>query len=357
MRFLLGSANSILAVEEDGGRVASRVALRSAEEQPLRCLASAPDRRRIVAGFFEGGVFLTDDGGESWTDIGQALPIRNVSSCAIDPTDPDRILVGTNPAALFVSHDRGAHWTELEALRCHPDAATWSNPRGPAQVRAIAVSASNTNVIYAGVEVGDLLKTEDGGKSWNTLPGVCHDQHKVLLSATDPDLVFLMTGEDSAPYDGSHGYGFFVSRDGGRSWDNPNRSINPGKYVYCEDALVSPDGTGKTLFVAVSDRTPPHWRGPRKPNEYFVAPSKEKREKGADVSIHRSRDVGRTWEDLSSRGLPGSFFDAIWGLDASGSTVCFGTTAGDVWASQDGGDSWRTLDSKFPRVSHLLLLN
>jgi hypothetical protein len=132
--------------------------------------------------------------------------------------------------------------------------------------------------------------------------------------------------------------------------------------VYCEDALVSPDGTANTLFVAISDRTPPHWRGARGPNEYFVAPSREKREKGADVSIHRSRDAGHSWENLSGRGsLPRSFFDAIWALDAAGpaerATVCFGTTAGEVWASDDSGESWRTLPATFPRISHLLLLN
>jgi hypothetical protein len=35
--------------------------------------------------------------------------------------------------------------------------------------------------------------------------------------------------------------------------------------------------------------------------------------------------------------------------------VCFGTTAGEVWASRDGGDRWRRLEKTFPPISHLLL--
>jgi photosystem II stability/assembly factor-like uncharacterized protein len=356
MTFLLGSAKSILLVEENSDQVMQRPVLCPPEEQPLRCLAASLDRSRVLAGLFEGGLFLSADQGQTWSDISGDLPNRNIHACAFDPADPERIYVGTNPPAMFVTTDRGAHWRELESLRAHPNAATWSNPRGPAQVRSIAISPLNSNVIFAGVEVGDLLKSEDGGKSWRPLDGVCHDQHKVLLSSSDPKLVFLMTGEDSQPYDGRHGYGFFVSRDGGETWQNPNQTLHTDKYVYCEDALVSPDDTANTLFVAISDRTPPHWRGPRKPNEYFVAPAKERREKGADVSIHRSRDAGRTWENLSNRGLPASLFDAVWGLDARGSSVYFGTTGGQVWASNDGGDSWRTLPAEFPRVSHLVLM-
>jgi hypothetical protein len=36
-------------------------------------------------------------------------------------------------------------------------------------------------------------------------------------------------------------------------------------------------------------------------------------------------------------------------------TICFGTTAGAVWTSADGGDSWRELPYQFPAVNHLLI--
>jgi len=37
-------------------------------------------------------------------------------------------------------------------------------------------------------------------------------------------------------------------------------------------------------------------------------------------------------------------------------TICFGTTAGAVWTSADGGESWRELPYQFPAVNHLLIV-
>ena len=94
---------------------------------------------------------------------------------------------------------------------------------------------------------------------------------------------------------------------------------------------------------------------------FFNPPAAEKRASGADVSIHRSIDAGQTWEKLNGRGgLPDHLFDAVWSLDVKasdhGAVVCFGTTAGDVWRSVDGGESWGTLPKRLPYVSHVLLL-
>lgn len=361
MRFLLGAGERLLDVQESDGEIDERVAFSHPLGRNLKCLAASEDRERLAIGFYEGGVFLSGDAGRDWKDITGDLPISHISSCAIDPVNRDRIYVGTNPSALFVTEDEGKHWREIESLRNHPNARIWSNPRGPSQLRSIAVSPADSRVIFAAIEVGDLLKSEDGGRSWWIADGVCHDQHKVLLSLSDPDLVFLMTGADSSPYGGENGYGFFMSRDAGRTWKNTNDQLSAEKHVYAEDAIVLLPADPKTMFVAIADGTPPNWRGPRTESDYFVAPSRDKREKGADVSIHRSKDGGERWISLNGGGgLPPSFFDAVWALDAGedagAPVICFGTTAGEVWRSGDGGDTWQSLPKTFPPISHLLLL-
>lgn len=133
------------------------------------------------------------------------------------------------------------------------------------------------------------------------------------------------------------------------------------KRVYCEDAFNALPAPSRTLYMGVADGSPPYWRGPRSSDAFFNPPSAEKRATGADVSIHRSTDAGQTWERLNgSGGLPSHIFDAVWSLDVKESgdsaVVCFGTTAGDVWRSLDGGDSWHTLPKRIPYVSHLMLL-
>jgi len=362
VKLLISSRDRILSADEQSGAV--EVCQRFAHPQAnnIKCLGANPDRSRILAGFYPGGVFHSRDRGEHWTDVSGDLPVLNIVSCAVDPSNPDRFYVGTNPAAMFVTEDAGKHWRELEGVRQLPNASIWSNPRGPAHVRGIAVSPADSRLIYAAVEVGDIIRSEDGGKSWRVLEGVCHDQHKVLLSPSDPNLVFLSTGADSPPYDGSHGYGLFRSRDAGDSWENLNDRLAMPKSVYCEDAIASLPLERETVFIAIGDETPPHWRGPRNSDfEFFSTPSAERRPKGADFTIHRSSDGGQTWDNLCGRGgLPANFFHAVWGLDAAGtpdsSAVCFGTTEGHVWTSADGGASWRKLAHQLPPVHHLMIV-
>lgn len=362
MRFLAGAGDTIYTILELEGRVRDAVSFRHPFGKNLKCLSGTEDRKKLVAGFDNGGLFSTDDGGKSWKDIaGGGLVLANVSACALDPTDPKRIYAGTNPPALFVTEDEGRSWKELAAIRRHPHAKVWSAPRGNPQLRTIAISPGDSKVIFVGIEVGDLLRSDDGGISWRVLEGVCHDIHRVVLSAARPDLVFLFTGEDTPPYRGENGLGLFVSENGGRHWRVMNERLIADKRVYCEDAVALVASEPEVLFMAIADGIPPHWKGPSNDPSYFVAPSKSKRQKGADVSLHRSGDGGLTWEMLSGRGgLPRSLFDAVWGLDArrqgDSIVVVFGTTAGKVWKSGDGGKSWMTLEKRLPPVSHLLVL-
>ncbi|MBM2811052.1 MAG: hypothetical protein HW416_1811 [Chloroflexi bacterium] len=299
MELLLSSRQNIFRVHAENGDVEMEPCFVHPTGEYIKCLAANDDRSHLLAGFFPGGVFRSTDGGALWTNVSAGLPIDKIVNAAIDPTNPDRLYVGTNPAALFVSENGGKAWRELEALRNHPNASIWSNPRGPAHVRGISISPFDSRLIFTAIEVGDLMRSEDGGASWEVIGGVCRDQHKVLLSRVDPNLAFLSTGADSAPYDGAYGYGLFRSRDGGTSFVNVNDRLGTTKSVYTEDAIVSPRSAPETIFLAVGDETPPHWRGPRKENEYFATPSREKREKGADYSIHRSRDGGDTWQTLA----------------------------------------------------------
>ena len=361
MRFLVGAGNSIYTIFELDGTIQDEVCFRHPSGKNLKCLSTTEDRKKLLAGFDDGGIFSTEDRGGSWNDITGSLPLTTVSACAMDPEDPKRIYVGTNPPALFLTEDGGGSWIELTAIRQHPNRNVWSAPRGNPQLRTIAISPSDSQMIFVGIEVGDLLRSDDGGENWRVLEGVCHDIHRVVLSASRPGVIFLFTGEDTPPYQGENGLGFFLSENNGRNWRTMNEALITGKRVYCEDAVALVASEPEVLFMAIADGIPPYWKGPSNDSSYFVAPARSKREKGADVSLHRSQDGGLTWELLSGRGgLPGSLFDAVWGLDArkqgDSIVVSFGTTAGEVWRSGDGGKSWTTLERRFPPVSHLALL-
>src|SRR5712692_1455975 len=160
MRFLLSSRDQVLDVRAENGDVDVQRCFTHPAGQNIKCLAANADRSQLIAGYFPGGVFRSVDGGAHWTDVSAGLPLDRIVSAAIDPGDPERLYVGTNPAAIFASADGGRSWRELDGVRGHPAAAVWSNPRGPAHVRWIAVSPVDSRLLFAAIEVGDLVRSQ-----------------------------------------------------------------------------------------------------------------------------------------------------------------------------------------------------
>lgn len=127
---------------------------------------------------FHWGVYRSDDGGHSWTDIGtdSGLPSDFGFPLAIDPTDPERAFVipltgdfdRTTPngkVEVYETHDRGHTWSSSSAGLPDRDSyltilrqAFCSDGRG-----------GNELGLYFGATSGDVFGSADGGASWTTL--------------------------------------------------------------------------------------------------------------------------------------------------------------------------------------------
>src|ERR1051325_55859 len=116
---------------------------------------------------------------------------------------------GTEPAHLHVSSDMGDTWEELPALRSVPSVPNWTFPGPPheAHVKNIAFDAAGANTILASIEVGGLLRSTDGGRSWHELSGFYEDVHRIAQKPGQPDWIYLATGN-----------GVWQTTDGGSSW-------------------------------------------------------------------------------------------------------------------------------------------
>jgi photosystem II stability/assembly factor-like uncharacterized protein len=148
------------------------------------CLAPDPaDPDTLYAGLREGGVCRSVDGGRSWVEC--ALPEAGVFSLAISAAD-GAVYAGTEPSRLFRSDDGGASWHELEALLELPSRPTWSFPPRPwtSHVRWIAPSPHEADLILVGIELGGLMRSSDGGETWQDhRPGAQRDVHSLAWPA------------------------------------------------------------------------------------------------------------------------------------------------------------------------------
>jgi photosystem II stability/assembly factor-like uncharacterized protein len=226
----------------------------------------------ILAGTTDG-IFRSNDEGQSWQDTNRGLSVRHIRRLAYHPGISDLLMAGTEPAALFISEDGGESWqekTEVSALR---DRFGWWLPYSPEAgcVRGFAVHSRR---LYAAVEVGGLLRSDDGGRSWNLAPGsdgrpqfgkpaahhVHPDVHDIFVHVSSPDRLFAPTGG-----------GFYTSEDGGTTWTSP--------YQNCYVRAV--------------------WVNPQDPRFIVLGPSEGP--DGREGRIELSEDGGRHWQPVTER--------------------------------------------------------
>jgi photosystem II stability/assembly factor-like uncharacterized protein len=149
----------------------------AADDQIALCvhrMHRAPARPERLFLQFHGGVYRSDDAGESWTDIGDGLPSDFGFPLAIDPADPDSAYV----IPLTADTDRVTPDARVRVYETRDGGATWT-PRGdglPAEHAYLTVlreafgwtGAGETLELYFGATSGDVFGSGDAGATWAT---------------------------------------------------------------------------------------------------------------------------------------------------------------------------------------------
>jgi len=263
---------------------------------------------RIYAGTIPGGLFVSDDGGDSWA---LNRPLWNHESRGGDLFSGEATSEthwGGTPASIdYGVFEPGIHSIVID-------------PRNPDRIHVAASSAG-------------VLETSDGGKTWvgrnkgmrvDYLPNPDvewgHDPHFVTACRDQPDHLWQQ----------NH-FGIFYSADGAHSWSKvsaPEAGVHFGFPI----AVDAQDGRTAWVVPARADS--------------------ERMAIGGGLFVARTSDGGQSWQS-HRKGLPQeNAYDIVLrhGLDVAGDCLCFGSTTGNVYLSEDRGESWQCLGNNFPPV-------
>jgi photosystem II stability/assembly factor-like uncharacterized protein len=330
------------------------------------------------------GLYKSYDGGDSWVHLApETFAGRCFSKIVISP-DNSRVLYAsitraggfpelaaakghpqaTGPVGVFKSTDGGESWTQL------------TNGLPNLSATDIAINPAQPNIVYAGIgrifgSAGNgVYRSTDAGTSWTRLGGGLPTARigrvSLAVAPSNPSYVYAMLTNPSSSTGGSAvTIGGFRSADGGDTWAAYG-SVSQATYGwYLSVVSVKPDDENTVFYGGLlmgrfingggAIVTPPHvdihamaWDAAGR----FVV--------GDDGGVHRSTDLGNSWESLND-GLGTAQFYAglsthpansaflLGGLQDNGTNRRTATTKS--WVTVRGGDGgWTQLDRSRPDI-------
>lgn len=320
----------LAVLRQHNGRWTTELALMGKD---CHCLAvDLHQPQRVYCGAFDAGLWLSDDAGMTWQPAAGELPHPAVMSVAVSPLEEvggiGVLWAGTEPSALFRSEDGGRTWQEKPGLQALPSKPTWSFPPRPwtHHVRWIEPDATVAERIFAGIELGGVMRSLDGGETWeDRKPGSQHDCHTLRTHPAAPGVVYEAAGG-----------GFAESQDGGDTW----RGDDAGRRHHYLWGLAVDPGNPETLVVSGS-----HGARSAHNDQY------------AEAMLYR-RTGGGPWQPLRE-GLPDPQGTRAYVLATHRAepSVFYAATRCDLYRSTDAGASWEQLSIAWPDAANFNTVN
>lgn len=278
----------------------------------------------VYAATFGGGIVRSDDAGRAWRRTGGGVTEDLVWAVAVSARerrgDDGVVYAGTELSNLYRSEDGGDTWVEKPAMQDMPSRDRWSYPPKPDthHVRCLIADPSQAGLIFIAVEQGALLRSEDGGDTVEDHNEQAKlDAHGMATHPDAPGRIYASAGD-----------GYAESNDYGESWTVIEDGITDG-YLY--SIAVDPGDPDTVVITGAPDPIKAH--NPRDP----------------ESTVYR-RTQGGTWQE-AIEGLPGrvGFETHHLGANPAEAGVFYlSTVHGDVYRSEDKGASWQQLEIEWP---------
>jgi len=359
LRVLVGTKKGAFILTADGARRQWEVTGPHFPGWEIYHLKGSPaDPNRIFAsqtsGWFGQVIQRSKDGGKTWEPVGNKFayegnpgthlwydgtphPWEFKRIWHLEPSlsDPETVYAGAEDAALFRSTDGGQTWKELPGLREQGSGSAWQPGAGGMGLHTIILDPSHLGRMYIAISAAGVFRTDDGGATWRPVnvglksqhipdptAKVGHCVHRIAMHRSRPDVLFMQKHWD-----------VMRSDNGAETWHEVSGDLPSDFGFPIEVHAHEPDTIYVIPIKSDSEHYPPEGK----------------------LRVYRSRTGGNDWEPMT-KGLPqqNCYVNvlrdamAVDSLDPCG--IYFGTTGGQVYASDDSGDSWTPIVRDLPPV-------
>jgi photosystem II stability/assembly factor-like uncharacterized protein len=264
-----------------------------------------------------------------WRSLGPARGGRSIAVAGSDAR-PYEYYMGATGGGLWKTTDAGMTWKPMTDGQIHYSS-----------IGAVAVAASNPDVVYIGtgeadirgniIQGGGAYKSSDAGKTWTHI-GLADTQviAKIRVHPSNPDLVYVAAfGHHAAP---NADRGVYRSKDGGKTWE---KILFRDSKTGADELVIDPKNP-QVIYVAL-------WEAYR--NAFEMSSG------GPGSGIFKSTDGGDHWTEISRNpGLPKAMLGKI-GLSVSGADsnrvyAQIEAEDGGFFLSDDAGATWRKVNER-----------
>jgi hypothetical protein len=233
---------------DDDGDASPRMLL--AGVQPTALAIDPAESARIYCSTYNRGLWRSDDAGKTWRPVGTpqsyyapptggAIGPRETTFVSVEPRAGKEgrhaVWIGTESSSLYRSDDHGETFRQVTPFEGFASRKGWSFPPRPAthHVRWIAHDANER--MYVSIEFGALLRSLDGGDTFEDRRADSPlDTHVLLTHPAAPGRIYAALGDALM----SRGHSYAESRDGGMTWRYSGEGL--GSLVYLYGMAVDP---------------------------------------------------------------------------------------------------------------------
>jgi photosystem II stability/assembly factor-like uncharacterized protein len=260
---------------------------------------------------YQGGICVSDDGGNTWRKASASLPQMAATHIMLDPKSPadGRILYATGfGRGVFKSVDGGKNWALKNAGIEGKTPFAWRLSRDRNGTLYLVVARRSEDGSFGNDRDGALYRSKDGAETWEKLklPQGLNGPNGLTVDPADPNRLYLAAWGRVAPKNAVQG-GVFLSLDAGATWSSV---LSRDQHIY--DVTVDP-GDPAILYAC-----------------------------GFESSAWRSSDRGASWHRIRGynfkwghRVAPDPFNPAMVYITTFGGSVWYGPAAGDPKAVED----------------------
>ncbi|MBC8066040.1 MAG: glycosyl hydrolase, partial [Chlorobia bacterium] len=273
-------------------------------------------------------------------NVGPSVFGGRILDIEVHPKHINTIFAAAATGGIFKTVNNGTTWTPI------------FDQYGAVSIGDIAISQSNPDILYVGsgentstrsAHYGDgVYKSTDGGKTWVNV-GLKDSRRigQVQIDPKNPDIVYVASM--GYLYKGGGEKGIYKTTDGGKTWTQVLKSDNDTTgFIDVQMDSKNP----KVLYAASHDRLRRAWNI---------------RENGVGAAIYKTTDAGKSWKRLEG-GLPkgenvGRIGLAVYPKDPKQIYAFFDMKGqgggGQIWRTKDGGNSWvKTNDTRLSGGSY-----